>query len=135
MKNNLKCLVASLVAMFIFATVSFAQEASKDITFIFFQKDSKIFTQNAQGPKGMDLYITGLNNQQDADAFVTKFKAIKGVENITVSKLNPENKRIASVTFVSNSSRQFLKDVLTEAGVTQIIIDDKTIKTSDISTN
>lgn len=132
MKKFLSILSVLLIATVVYSTVS-AQE-NTGITFSIIKKDGKIMTDNALKQKVVDFYVIGLNSNEEVAAFIVKFKALKGVVDITISNDLVDNQRLASATFIEGANKALLKADLTYAGVKQIIVDGKTINTSEIKT-
>jgi len=129
MKKRIKYIISALAGLLLFATVSFAQETSKEITFIF-QNESII--KDSLGQKVFEFYISGLNSQQEAELFVSKFKAVKGVENIIISQQLTDNKRFATASFLRMTTKNGLKNALIKSGVNKVIINGSLFNTSDI---
>lgn len=132
MKKFLQIVAVLVTAFLIHSTVSAQENAG--ITFSIVKKNGNLFTVNAQKQKVIDLYVTGLSSSEEVTAFITKFKAQEGVIDITISNDLVDNKRVATATFFEGAQKAFLKKVLINTGVQQIIVDGKTIKTTDIKT-
>jgi len=129
MRKKIKYIISALAGLFLFATVSFAQETSNEITFIF-QNESII--KDSLGQKVFEFYISGINSQQEADVFISKFKAVKGVESLIISQTLTDNKRFATATFLRKTTKIGFKNAIIKSGINKVIIDGNTISSSDI---
>jgi hypothetical protein len=129
MKRSFQIVIAIFIATYAFSSVS-AQETT-GITFSMMKKDGKLITRNTQEQKVLDFFVIGLNSNSEVDAFITHFKKMKLVIDITISYDLVDNKRTGSATFQSDAAPLYLKNAMLFSGVTEIIIDEKIIKIKD----
>ena len=130
MKNMMKNLIAATIAVFLFSTITYAQVSTKEVTITVNKKGDKLCTKNAAGNAVFDFVINGLTTQKEIDDFTSKFKTLKGVADLVVTSV--DNKWTASATINVKATKNYLKTLLTLAGVSKIIIDGQTIYTSEL---
>jgi hypothetical protein len=133
MKKMMKFMLTALIAAFLFTTVSFAQTSTTEITITVNKKSEKLFTRTVSGQKSFDFFISGLTTQQEIDAFVLKFKALKGVVDMTVSSQMTDNKWSANAIFIEGAKKILLANTLTAAGVSKVVINGVTIPAAELA--
>lgn len=130
MKRFFQIIIAVFIAIFSFSG-TFAQE-NLGITFSIMSKDKKAVTRNTQDQKVLNFYVTGLNNNEDVDVFIAKFKKMDFVVDITISYDLFYSRRIGSATFKSDATQIDIKNALLNSGVTQVIIYEKQININNL---
>ncbi len=126
----MKSLLTATIAVFLFSTITYAQVSTKEITITVNKKGDKLCTKNTTGNAVFDFVINGLTTQKEIDDFTTKFKTLKGVADFVVT--SSDNKWNASATINVKATKNYLKTLLTLAGVKKVIIDGKTILTAEL---
>jgi predicted secreted Zn-dependent protease len=141
MKNLNKQLF--LIITFIFCaglTVSYAQESSKEVIFIFHKKGDK-FSQpyeekTAQASQTDKRYtefsISGLETQQQVDKLIQDIKKYKEVVDFSISSEIIDNQRKASIIFDEDANMDFFKRILLSINIKNVIIDGEKMHTQDI---
>jgi hypothetical protein len=131
MKKFCQLMTMLITALFIHSFVS-AQDNAAAITFSFVKQDGKVITRNAQDQKVLTFSVTGLNTNEEVDAFVAKLEKMKMVVDVVISYELKDNQRTGVVTFESDAKMLYIKNALLYSGVTQVTVDGNTIKTEDI---
>lgn len=133
MKTSKKIILIFISAI-IFSITGNAQQLNEIKLNINKGSNGKIFSINDKGEKTISFKISGLSDQNDIDQFVTKVKEIKGVLDFVISSDNNTDFREGSAVFLSTATKYYFKNVLIEAGVSKIIIDNEEISPKDLNT-
>jgi len=107
---------------------------AQNVVFIFSAPEGQeiIKVDEDKHEKSVDFFVTGLNTVDEVSALVQKISSVTGVNTFTISEQVVDGKRAASGTFDAKGSLDFFRDLLTNAGIEDIIINGENLKSKDL---
>ena len=127
----MKSVIVFAFSLFLF--ISNALQAQKAV-FIFTAPEGEeiIKMDGEKHEKSVNFFVNGLNTVDEVNALIQKITAMTAVKSFTISDKVVDGKRAASATFEACGSMTFFRDLLTNAGVEDLIINGENVKSVDL---
>jgi len=124
------------IIVFAFALFLFICNAlqAQNVVFIFSAPEGQeiIKINEEKHEKSVDFTVTGLNTVDEVSALVQKISAVTGVKSFSISENVVDGKRAASGVFEACGSLDFFRDLLTNAGINDLVINGENLKSSEL---
>lgn len=127
----MKTFLVTVAALFLFFTTSLR---AQNVVFVFSAPEGEeiLKLNDALHEKTVDFYVTGLKTVDEVSALVQKITAMSGVKVFTISETETNGQREAHGAFEACGSHDFFKKLLTDAGITDLIINGEPLKTAEL---
>lgn len=127
----MKSIISLFFLLFLFTTLQ-----AQNVVFIFNAPEGEeiIILNEDKHEKSVDFQVSGLNTSEEVADLVEKISATSGVKSFTISDEVINNVRAASGVFEACGSLVYFRDLLTNNGIENVIVNGESIKSVDLQT-